>query len=172
MMDIAPLISQLHGPTLARRSVIIGLFAALGSARAREPVAGGHHPKILFICQFGTAKSAIAREMFRKRARERGISVTAFSRGITPGDHVSPALKARLVADGINSQRDGLHKLSAKDIKAADIIVVFNQLPQTMTMKAVLDWSALASVNDDYPAARADLIGRIDALLDTIATKR
>ena len=157
------------GATLVRRSVIIGLFTALASATARVPNASKPSPKILFICQFGTAKSAIAREVFRQRARKRGINVSAFSRGITPEEHVSPALKARLEGEGIDSTRDGLRKLSRQDIKAADIVIMFNPLPETMRPKDLRDWSAVPSVNDDYPAARADLRRRIDALLDTLA---
>lgn len=136
---------------------------------ARMPQAQKPTPKILFICQFGTAKSAIAREMFRVRARARGINVSAFSRGITPGDHVSEALKAKLKADAIDTTRDRLRALSPKDMRAADIVVAFNPLPKTMQATDLRDWSATPSVNDDYPSARANLIARIDALLDSLA---
>ncbi len=152
-----------------RRSFTLGLFMAMGTVAARAKNEDIRVPKVLFVCQFGTAKSAIAREVFRQRARARGIDVTAFSRGITPGGHVSAALKARLTKDGIDSARDGLHRLSRKDIKAANIVVTFNPLPATMLPKDIRDWSAVPSVNDDYSAASADLRRRIDALLDTLA---
>ncbi len=154
---------------LARRSIILGLLMAAAPLTARAPQPQTRAPKVLFICQFGTAKSAIAREMFRERARARGINVSAFSRGITPGDHVSEALKVNLQADGINSARDGLRALTSKDIKAADIVIAFNPLPKTMQATDLRNWSATPSVNDDYPSARADLIARIDALLDSLA---
>ena len=154
---------------LARRPFVLGLFTAIGSVGTRSTMASKPASKVLFVCQFGTAKSAIAREVFRQRARVRGINVSVFSRGITPGDHVSPALKARLTEDGIDFAHDGLHRLSRKDIKAADIVVTFNPLPATMLPKDLRDWSAVPSVNDDYPAASADLRRRIDALLDSLA---
>ena len=156
-----------------RRLLVTGRFAVAtsfitaASTAAPLPVTP---PRILFICQYGTAKSAIAREVFRRRASERGIPAVAFSRGITPGEHVSPALRARLLADGIDSTRDGVRTLTPNDLEAADIVVAFDPLPKAMSEVRVLDWSGLPSMNDAYPRARADLIRRVDALLDRIAT--
>ena len=98
--------------------------------------------------------------------------VTATSRGITPAEHVSPALRTRLKADGIDSTRDGVQLLTADDLKAADIVVVFNPLPKEMGRVRAFDWSALPSMNENYFAARADLIRRVDALLNVIARRR
>jgi protein-tyrosine-phosphatase len=123
---------------------------------------------VLFVCQAGTVKSAVARELFRRRAKERSIEVIAFSRGIAPVDHVSPDLKAHLSADGIDSNRDGLHKLSRADVESADLIVAFDALPSDIDAPRLLDWSAVPSLNEAYPASRADLARRIDALLDKL----
>jgi Low molecular weight phosphotyrosine protein phosphatase len=155
-----------------RRAMLSGIGAAVTmmvapAAWAREP-----SPSVLFICQFGTAKSAVAREVFRKRAQKRGISVTAFSRGITPEEHVSPALRRQLAADGIDSIADGVAKLTLADINRADIIVAFNPIPNSFKRKGIQNWSSLPSMNGNYPAARTDLARRIDALLDVIARKR
>ncbi len=145
-------------------------FAAAASDATVPPVSP---PRVLFICQYGTAKSAIAREVFRQRASSRGIPVIAFSRGITPEEHISPALHAKLLADAIDSTRDPVQTLTANDLETADVVVAFNPLPQAMPVTRVLDWSALPSMNDAYPLARADLIRRVDALLNRIeASKR
>jgi len=158
-----------------RRTFVVGLiltmlFALERTADARS--SAPPPPHILFICKPGTVKSAVAREIFRRRAAERGVSVIAFSRGITPEEHVSPALRQQLIADGIDSTRDGLQKLEQKDLEAADIVVVFDPLPRTLVAPRALDWSALPSMNDTYPLARTDLDRRIDALLDAIAQGR
>lgn len=147
------------------------LIAASGITASCQP-ATRSIPKVLFVCQFGTAKSAIAREVFRERARERGIAVVAFSRGITPAEHVSPQLRARLIADGIHSDRDPLTKFTASDVRSADIVVAFNPLPGNLSVPQLRDWSGLPSMNDDYRKARADLDRRIDRLLDDIAVDR
>jgi Low molecular weight phosphotyrosine protein phosphatase len=135
-------------------------------ARSAQP----KPPTVLFVCEFGTAKSAIARELFRKRARARGIAVTAFSRGLKIEDHIAPPLRDTLDAEGIDPRRDGFAVLSARDVRSADIVVTFTPLPYPA--RTSLDWSDVPSVNDRYAVARADLDRRIDALLDTIAARK
>jgi hypothetical protein len=147
-------------------------FLATGAALVVQSVPGlaaSKPPVVLFICEFGTAKSAIARELFRKRARERGIAATAFSRGLKIEDHISRPLKAKLDAEGIDPRRDGFAVLAAKDLRAADVVVTFAPLPAAFRPRKKLDWSALPSVNDAWPAARADLDRQIEGLLDTLA---
>lgn len=149
-------------------------FLASGFAFAVVPLFAAAKPKtVLFVCEFGTAKSAIARELFRRRARERGIAVTAFSRGLkTIEDHVSPPLKRSLEAEGIDSRRDGFAVLSPDDLKRADVVVTFVPLPQNLHSRDLMDWTAVSSVNDAWPVARADLDRRIDALLDDLSASR
>ena len=130
----------------------------------------GHKPKILFVCQAGTAKSAIARELFRRRARERGIAVDVFSRGIILEDHISSELRSKLVADGIDSTAEPAQVLGADDLKAANTVVRFNPLPLSAVHPDIRDWSDLPSVNDNYSDARKILDERIDKLLDEIAS--
>jgi protein-tyrosine-phosphatase len=126
-------------------------------------------PKILFVCQYGTAKSAIAREIFRQRAKQRGIAANAFSRGITLEDHISTGLLKNLRADGIDSTADPAQVLARKDWEAADILVKFNPLPSSVDHRNIRDWTDVPSVSDDYANARRVLNERIDALLDEIA---
>jgi hypothetical protein len=150
-----------------RRTIVFGLTAWMlvggGIAGAARP------PRVLFVCQSGTAKSAIAREFLRRRAAQRGIAVTTFSRGIVLENHVSPLLQAALTAERIDTTRDGDHVLTSRDVGAADIIIFFNALPPKLRINGARDWSALPSVNDNWPEARIDLIRRIDALLDDVA---
>jgi protein-tyrosine-phosphatase len=153
----------------SRRSVVISslLFTALAaSGCAVQPTA--KPPKVLFVCQAGTAKSAIAREMFKKRAKERGIVVDVFSRGIEIEDHLSPELKQKLRADGINTNAEPPRALTPADWAAADILVYFNPLPASVQHKDIRDWTDVSSVNDDYASAKCDMIAYIDALLDEL----
>ena len=128
-------------------------------------------PTVLFVCQFGSVKSPVARELFRKRARERGIAVTAFSRGITPEAHVAPLLRTALDAEGVNPERDGLHKLSRGSLRRATITVLFDRLPSGWAANRAQDWTDTGSLNQAYAAEKPRLLARIDALLDTIALK-
>jgi arsenate reductase (thioredoxin) len=152
---------------VSRRRLVLGLVIVAATGASARSV-----PRVLFICQFGTAKSAIAREFFRRRARERGISVSTFSRGLMLEDHISPPLQTALRAEGIDSAHDRAQILAKSDLRAADIVVFFNPLPPSMGAVAARDWTTLPSVNDNWPQARADLVQRIDALLDEIAKGR
>lgn len=126
-------------------------------------------PRVLFICQYGTAKSAIARELFRRRARQRGVAVAAFSRGLTLADHISPPLRQKLSADGIDPAADYATVLARRDWQYADLVVAFNPLPKDIRPTTLRDWSDLGSLNDDYANARPELDRRIEALLDAFA---
>lgn len=154
-----------------RRWFCAGAVAAVAGLATPVLGAAGKPPVVLFVCQFGTAKSAIARELFRRRAAERGIAVTAFSRGITPEPHLSAQTRALLAAEGIDPDRDKLAPLQRADLDVADTVVIFNPLPAALDSPRAQDWSALPSVNDAYPLARAELDRRIDALLDRIEQK-
>lgn len=127
---------------------------------------------ILFVCQAGTAKSAIAREIFKRRAKERGIVVEVFSRGIVIEDHLSPQLKANLQVDGIDTNAERATQLAPADWAAADILVNFNPLPDSVKHEDVRDWSDVPSVNNDYKNARKMMDKRIYALLTEIANRK
>jgi protein-tyrosine-phosphatase len=148
-------------------SLFLGGIMATGSL-AKSPE---NRMTVLFVCQAGTAKSAIAREMFKKRAAERGISAEVFSRGIVIADHVSPELRQKLLADGIDSTAEPAMPLSPSDWALADILLNFNPLPASVEHKDARDWSDVPSVNDDYVNARALMSKRIDALLSEIAVR-
>ena len=97
------------------------------------------------------------------------IEVRKGERGISPEDHMTPALAAALKADGIDIASEPVLALTAADLKAAEFIAVFNQLPTALGTWRARDWSDLPSMNENYPAARAVLIPRLEALLDEIA---
>lgn len=157
---------------LYRRRFLIGSIMLAGvtlSACASTPAP--KPPKILFVCEAGTAKSAISRELLQRRARKRGISVEVFSRGINVADHLSPQLKQKLRADGIDTTAEPALPLEPSDWAAADILVYFNPLPAIVAHPDRRNWSDVPSVNDDYANARMILDKRIDALLDEIAKR-
>jgi hypothetical protein len=149
-----------------RRTMFVGFAGVL--VLPRSAIGARTVPTILFVCQAGTAKSAIARELLRKRARERGVAVVAFSRGLAIEDHVSPGLRQKLAAEHIETERDGFAVLTAHDLRRADIVVTFTPIPAEYRARHLLDWSSVPSVNDRYAVARADLDRRIGALLDAI----
>jgi Low molecular weight phosphotyrosine protein phosphatase len=145
--------------------MLIFALVISGDAFARTPT-------ILFVCQFGSVKSPLARELFRRRAQERGITVNAFSRGITPEAHVAPRLRAALESEGINPEYDGLNALRRNDLRRATVTVLFDPLPVGWTGKRVQDWTDTGSLNESYETEKPRLLARIEALLDTLSKQR
>jgi protein-tyrosine-phosphatase len=159
------------GQIWTRRALLLaGLALPVAAAAKSRSIKRG--PTVLFICQYGTVKSAIARELFRRRAAERGIAATTFSRGLTiAADHRSAALIAALARDGINADADPAKNLTRKDWRRADIVVTFDPLPASVKPRDLRAWTDVPSFNDAYPRGRPVLDRRIDALLDEIAAK-
>lgn len=160
---------------ITRRELIAVIAVAVSTrSRAAEApaVKRGSPPRVLFICQFGSVKSAIARELFRRRAAERHISVVANSRGLTPQEHASAKLLKELRKDGIDPGADPLRKLERVDIERADLIILFDAPPPGLGLEIARDWSDLGSFNDHYQKTKVDLERRIDGLLDEVAQMR
>ena len=156
---------------VTRRAATLGLAVTFG-AWAASPALACAPARVLFVCRFGTVKSPVAREHFKRSAAARNLQVTAYARGITPEDHLSPQLAAALAADGIDPKTEPVKTLSAADASAADITVFFDKPPAELAFAAPRDWSDLPSMNEDYAKARAVLLARIDGLLDEIAARR
>ena len=155
----------------SRRAVLGTMLLAPLAALPGIAVARSHPPRVLFICQFGSVKSAISRELFRRRAAERGIAAIAVSRGIKPELHLEPHLRDRLAGQGIDPGRDGQHKLSRGDLRRADYTVLFDPLPLGWIGRNARDWTDLSSFNQSYATEEPRVKARIDQLLDEIAAR-
>lgn len=160
-------ISAIAGPFSRRQFIAATSGFALTAGCSTLPAS---QPKtVMFICEFGTAKSVIARELFRRRATSRGIAVSAISRGLVIEDHITPGLRQSLTADGIDPYSEPFKVLQPQDWQRASVIVAFNPLPNTVPKSKVRDWTDTPSVVSQYPAARAAMDRRIEALLDEFA---
>jgi len=154
---------------LQRRTLIAAFLAVIALPQLLVAQSTTRARKILFVCQLGSVKSPIARELLKRRATQRGISVEVKARGITPEPHLSEDLRQILAADGIDPAAEPLEKLTALDLASADLVIVFDKLPSAFHPRTELDWSDLPSMLKDYAKARADLDRRIDSLLDVLA---
>ena len=156
-----------HSRRAVLGTILLAPFAALpviAAARSRPP-------RVLFICQFGSVKSAISRELFRRRAAERGIAAIAISRGIQPETHLDPQLRDRLAGQGIDPARDGQHKLTRGDLRRADYTVLLDSLPPGWIGRNPRDWTDLGSFNQSYGTEEARVKAKIEQLLDEIADR-
>jgi protein-tyrosine-phosphatase len=153
--------------TLNRRAFIAAFGAALSMPAAGRPLSTDA-PRILFVCQLGSVKSAIARELLKRRAAERQVALTVTSRGITPEAHLPAAIRSRLLLDHLDPEAQPLRKLSQADLDAADKVIIFDKLPAELRTAKAEDWTDLPSIVNDYPKARAALDRRIEHLLTQV----
>lgn len=167
-----PKISAIKDALVDRRAfIIVGVLAATSVSTARAALLADDRLKILFICQFGTARSPTAREVMKHHARERGVAVDIASRGVTPEDRLSSAVHDRLIAMGINRNAEPLESLSGPDLASADIVVLLNKLSVPIAHRDIRDWSDLPSMSEDFDKAMEALDRRIEALLDEISRR-
>lgn len=99
---------------LSRRLMLAITVAALGAAfsRAAPALAAETPTKVLFVCQFGSVKSAISRELLRRLATQSRAPLAIELRGITPEAHLPAPLAQRLAEDGVDAAAEPLRKLS------------------------------------------------------------
>jgi protein-tyrosine-phosphatase len=155
-----------HHPS---RRAALALVAALAAPRPALAMACDP-PTVLLVCPAGSVKSAIAREVLKARAAARGVGLTAVSRGVTPADHVSPALAAHLKADGIDPATQPLRRFEPADAARADVVIAFDEAAALPALRNARVWTT-PSWNEDYPAARAALAPQVEALLDELAAR-
>lgn len=150
---------------LNRRMLLLGLAVTA----MPTPALALRRPRVLFVCQAGTVKSAVARELLRKRAREHGIAVDVRSRGIAPADHMTPQIRQRLIAEfGIDPASEPVKALRQSDLDRTDIVVLFDRLPPDLHKPGALDWTDQPSLLGQFDASMAYLSAHIDALLDRL----
>lgn len=144
-----------------RRAILAGLSVALVTRPANAVCPP---TRVLFVCQAGSVKSAIARETLKQLAARNHLPVTVSSRGLSPEDHVSPTLVANLQVDGINPASEPIRALADADITRADIVIAFDEAANAPILSAARAWKT-PSWNTDYAEARADLNQRLGLLM-------
>lgn len=125
---------------------------------------------VVFICQHGYAKSLVSSLYFERMAEERGLSIRAIARGVTPSDEVPEPLAMALREDGFDIGGFQPSAAASDDINTADYIVSFgNEVPNNPNA-STLDWSDVSALSENFPQARDEIVAHISALLDEIKT--
>lgn len=150
-----------------RRAILAGLSVALVTCPAN---AACPPTRVLFVCQAGSVKSAIARETLKQLAAQNHLPVAVSSRGLSPEDHVSPTLAANLQADGIDPASEPLRALADADIARADIVIAFDEAADASILHTARSWRT-PSWNTDYAGAKADLTQRLGLLMTELRAR-
>ena len=153
--------------------MIACLLATLAAALTPMTAVGAdERPRsVLFVCQFGTVKSPVARELMKRSAAARGLRLSVAARGITPGQHLTKEVGARLRRDGVDPTAEPLRQLTAADLNGADMVISFDPLPAGMPNAKVRYWD-VPPMLVQYSASKSAMQRKIDALADEIERSR
>jgi arsenate reductase len=124
---------------------------------------------VVFVCEHGAAKSVIAAALLERLAIERGDPVRALARGTEPDRHISAAVAARLLEEGIDVRGWQPRQLTQADLAPADRIVSFGpDLSSFLTAEGAPfeRWHDVPPASEEFNAARAAILRRLPSLFD------
>jgi arsenate reductase len=122
---------------------------------------------VLFVCEHGSAKSIVAASHFTKLAKSAGLNVNVLSRGTNPDKAIPAKINEYLSQDDLPQYRNAPEQLKRSDIKAADYVVTFLPLPDSIDQSNVQLWR-VPSFESGYPVARDSIINHIHRMIKEI----
>ena len=129
-----------------RLTILTVGLVILGQAAMAQPASGDKKasPKVVFVCEHGSAKSVMAAAEFERLAKQKGLAFQVLSRGANPDAEIDAPIRQHLLADGMNIGPAKPAKVSEKDLQGATRVISFGPelaplLPNGMK---ALDWSA------------------------------
>jgi protein-tyrosine-phosphatase len=126
-------------------------------------------PIIIFVCEHGAAKSILAASYFNQLAREKNLNLHAIARGTHPGTELSSKTVAGLREDGLTPDEPAPRKLTWEEIKSAQWIISFCDLPDEYHQKVMVKkWDDIPPVSQDYQKARDAIVTRIQKLIEYV----
>lgn len=150
----------------------LALTALLAAAQdAKKPDAS---PKVVFVCEHGSAKSIIAAAHFERLAKEEGLQVEVIARGSAPEAEVGQAVRNGLRADGITLGDVKPMAVTSADLRGATKVISFGPDLSSVNKEkiSVEDWSATPEVSEDYARARSYIVKQLQALLEELRKGR
>jgi hypothetical protein len=146
-----------------RTLVLVGLLAS--AAPVTTPL------EVVFVCQYGYAKSLVAAKHFERMAAERGLTVRVSARGLTPKDAVPAPIEQALRGDGLPVDGYAPVALAASDVAAADVVVTFGVDSPFPSKGRVVRWDDVGALSEDYPKAREQIRAHLAPLLDELSKR-
>ena len=126
----------------------------------------------MFVCLHGSVKSQIAAAHFNRIARERGLPVSAVSRGIAVDDKIPVAIREGLARDGLAPDTDVPVGLTSKPADAATKIFAFDEVPTNLKGHAeVTYWSDVPPAAEDYVRARSAIVRHLEEVVASMSAR-
>ena len=157
----------MHRPFIVAATLVMAIIVASG--QEKQPA-----QTILFVCEHGSAKSVIAAAHFNRLAELRGLPYRGIARGINPDPEIPQQVRVNLAKDGLNVATWKPQRVAEKDVREATRVVTFGcslPFPEKSTEGKLVDWHDVPSTSEDYERARTIIVTKIEALINTLATK-
>jgi protein-tyrosine-phosphatase len=153
--------SILCATLLAITAIVIPLDGASADAADKRTV--------VFVCLHGSVKSQIAAAHFNRIAAERGLNVTAISRGIEPDSAIPAGIRAALARDGLAPQSEVPAGLRGEEASQAAGVFAFDEVPSDRkgTAKVTL-WSDVPPASQDYKRSRDAIVRHLEEVVDRL----
>lgn len=126
---------------------------------------------ILFVCEHGVGRSALAAAYFDRLARRCGVEHRAQFRYSGDLDPILPAsVLAGLAADGFDPRWMTPAAITAADLGAAERVIVMGcSLPaRQLFADKFVDWQDIPAPTENYAAARAEICARVEGLVASL----
>ena len=132
--------------------------------------AADRRPRVLFVCQHGAAKSVVGAAHLRRLAAARGLAIDAAAAGTEPDAELGPRAVKGLAAEGLAAAPARPRPVTLYDLETATHVVSFG-CDVAPRHARVEQWD-VPNVSDGYEAARDQIVGRVERLVDTLAAGR
>jgi protein-tyrosine-phosphatase len=126
---------------------------------------------VVFVCEHGSVKSLMAQEWFNRLARERGVSLRAVSRGVTPDASVPAVVADYLAREGFDVSAFKPTALANRDLSGAVRVVALGADTSSVTAAAdvpVEGWDDIPPAKGEYKGTSDAIRARVEALLSTL----
>jgi arsenate reductase (thioredoxin) len=126
---------------------------------------------ILFICEHGAGRSAIAATYFNILAKKNGLNYRAIFNGIDPQEALGISTKNGFIKDSIDVSNLIPTKIEKADFdKAYKVITLDCTLPNTFK-KPDLQWTGI-QMNGNYDVSKSEIVPKDDSLVLGLGGKR
>ena len=155
--------------------LLAGASGAAAQSRGQASQQARDSQTVVFVCEHGSVKSALALVYFREMAAQKGLAYRAVSRGTAPDTALPPFMRAGLRGDGLSLGAFTPTRFSDADLRNALLVVSFDQPSIAQTVGGRLPtiaWDNLPAVSANYEVARDSIKQRVALLVDSLARER
>lgn len=145
--------------------LLVGLATTGCAMKPKPPAQTAPTLELVFVCQYGYAKSLVAAKHFERMAAAEGLAVVVSARGLTPKDAVPESLAAALRQDGFEVADYRPTALQASDLEGVDYVLTFGVDLPFATTGTTTRWDDVSALSENYGKARDEIVAHLKALL-------